>query len=91
MRAVYGIANGKTQGSAFGARPSGRDPPRPCAGSTGETQFEAASKPKFGYDVGLPRSRRWLKLFNSDVYDGFAHSAAITIPANGALFLRALG
>ena len=113
MRAVYGIADAKTQGSPFGARPTGRDPPRPCAGSTGETQFQAASKPKFGYDVGLPRSGRWLKLFNSDVYDGFpnpsptgaggavtadgpaidgfAHSAAITIPANGALFLRALG
>ena len=76
IRAVYGIADEKTQGSPLGARPSGRDPPRPCAGSTGETQFQAASIPKFGYDVGLPRSGRWLKLFNSDVYDGFPKSFA---------------
>ena len=70
-------------------------------------------RPKFGYGVGLPRSGRWIELFNTDVYDdfpnpspignggavtadgpaidGFAHSAAITIPANGALFLRADG
>ncbi len=70
-------------------------------------------RPKFGYAVGLPRSGRWIELFNSDVYDGFpnpspignggavtadgpamdgfAHSAAITIPANGALFFRAEG
>jgi 1,4-alpha-glucan branching enzyme len=70
-------------------------------------------RPKFGYSVGLPRSGRWIELFNSDVYDGFpnpspignggaveadgpamdgfAYSAAVTIPANGALFLRADG
>ena len=70
-------------------------------------------RPKFGYSIGLPRSGRWIELFNSDVYeafpnpspignggaaeadgpaiDGFAHSATITIPANGALFLSPEG
>ncbi len=68
-------------------------------------------RPKFGYAIGLPRSGRWIELFNSDVYDSFpnpapignggaveasgpplddfAQSALITVPANGALFLRA--
>jgi 1,4-alpha-glucan branching enzyme len=68
-------------------------------------------RPKLGYGVGLPRSGRWVELFNSDYYDGvpnpavvgnsgavyagdppldgFAQSARINIPANGALFLKA--
>lgn len=67
--------------------------------------------PKRGYGIGLPRSGRWVELFNSDFYDGFpncnvvgnggfvdaggprldgfAQSALISIPANGALFLAA--
>ena len=68
-------------------------------------------KPKYAYDIGLPRAGQWVELFNSDVYegfpnptpagndgavfafgpplDGFGQSASLTIPANGALFLKA--
>ena len=83
-------------------------------GSPGQDVVAVVSfdeRPKFGYGVGLPRSGKWIELFNSDAYDSFpnasvignggsveasgpplddfAQSAAITIPANGALFLRA--
>jgi 1,4-alpha-glucan branching enzyme len=69
-----------------------------------------AERPKFGYDIGLPRPGTWTELLNTDYYDrfpnpavvgnggavhaggapldGFAQSAAIVIPENGALFLK---
>ena len=33
--------------------------------------------PKRGYGIGLPRSGRWMELFNSDFYDGFPNSNAV--------------
>jgi 1,4-alpha-glucan branching enzyme len=82
-------------------------------GSPGEDVVAVVSfdeDPKRGYGIGLPRSGRWIELFNSDYYagfpnaaaigndgavdasgpalDGFAQSATLTIPANGALFLK---
>ncbi len=44
-------------------------------------------KPKFGYRVGLPRSGRWIEVFNTDVYDDSPNPSPIgnggAVYANG--------
>ena len=49
-------------------------------GSPGQDVVAVVSfdeRPKSGYPIGLPRSGRWIELFNSDVYDGFPNPAPI--------------